>query len=168
MNRHLRSAILSIAVAATALVPVAASADPYRHRDRYWEEPVGRHQFHGERHVHRERRARPPVARNDADISAAIALGIVGLAVGAMIASSASEPVPPRRHRSVEPDYFPPAPPRDHRARNRDVVYADETGAFEPWSSDWYRACAARYRSFDARTGTYMGYDHKRRFCVID
>ncbi len=164
MNRHLRSAILSLAVAATALVPVAASADPYRHRDRFMEERAGRHQFHGERH------ARRPVARDDGDLGAAIALGIVGLAVGAMIASSASAPEPdlPRRVRRVEPDYFPPAPARNYPARNRDVVYAGETGAFEPWSREWYRACAARYRSFDARSGTFMGYDQRRHFCVID
>jgi hypothetical protein len=35
----------------------------------------------------------------------------------------------------------------------------------EPWSREWFRYCSNRYRSFDGRTGTFMGYDGQRHFC---
>lgn len=41
------------------------------------------------------------------------------------------------------------------------VVYA----APPAYGSNWYAYCASRYRSFDPRTGTYVGYDGYRRPC---
>jgi hypothetical protein len=32
-------------------------------------------------------------------------------------------------------------------------------------SRDWIAYCFSRYRSFDPRTGTYMGYDGRRHYC---
>ncbi len=153
MTRSLRSAILGLAAAATVLAPAAGNAEPFRHRG------VEPHVEQLQRKHHRHRNTR------DDDLGAAIALGIIGLAVGAMIASSASEPdpYPPQRIEPEEPDYFPPPP-----GRNPDVVYAERNSGFEPWSAEWFRACNARYQTFDDRTGTYMGYDRRRHFCVID
>ncbi|WP_370461231.1 BA14K family protein [Devosia yakushimensis] len=37
--------------------------------------------------------------------------------------------------------------------------------AFEPWSAEWHRYCADRYRTFDPRTGTFLGSDGNRHFC---
>ena len=54
-----------------------------------------------------------------------------------------------------EPDYYPP-PPR------RVVVQR----SLRPWSQAWVRYCSDRYRSFDARTGTYVGYDGREHFCT--
>jgi len=34
-----------------------------------------------------------------------------------------------------------------------------------PWTRDWYTACSLRYRSFDPRSGTFLGYDGRRHFC---
>lgn len=34
-----------------------------------------------------------------------------------------------------------------------------------PGSAAWYRYCASRYRSFDPRSGTYLGYDGYRHYC---
>lgn len=34
-----------------------------------------------------------------------------------------------------------------------------------PWTPDWYNYCNAKYRSFDARTGYFTGYDGIQRFC---
>ena len=34
-----------------------------------------------------------------------------------------------------------------------------------PWSGEWYEYCRARYRSFDANTGYFVGYDGRYRFC---
>jgi hypothetical protein len=31
----------------------------------------------------------------------------------------------------------------------------------------WIRACSAKYRSFDPRTGTYLGYDGYRHYCQL-
>lgn len=63
------------------------------------------------------------------------AAGIVGLAAGAIIGSQASRAAPPST-----------------------VYYA-------PQSSDWAAYCASKYRSFDIRTGTYLGYDGYRHPC---
>ncbi|MEM6665648.1 MAG: BA14K family protein [Pseudomonadota bacterium] len=40
-------------------------------------------------------------------------------------------------------------------------------GSLEPWSAEWYRACAARYRSFNAQTGHYTAYSGRKRFCNL-
>jgi hypothetical protein len=58
---------------------------------------------------------------------AAIAAGVAGLAVGAIVGSAASQP---RYYRNDRHSY-----------------------------------CASRYRSYDPRTGTFMGYDGVRRVC---
>ncbi len=34
-----------------------------------------------------------------------------------------------------------------------------------PFSGEWYRDCAARYRSFDRETGTYQPHSGPRRLC---
>jgi hypothetical protein len=36
-----------------------------------------------------------------------------------------------------------------------------------PWSNGWYQWCGARYRSFDPRSGTYVGLDGRSRFCEV-
>jgi hypothetical protein len=36
---------------------------------------------------------------------------------------------------------------------------------YAPPSSDWAAYCASKYRSFDIRTGTYLGYDGYRHPC---
>ncbi len=55
------------------------------------------------------------------------------------------------------------APPRKSRrySTTRRVSY----DAPRPWSKAWYRYCANKYRSFDARSGTYQPYDGPRRRC---
>ncbi|MEM7636204.1 MAG: BA14K family protein [Pseudomonadota bacterium] len=51
------------------------------------------------------------------------------------------------------------APIRDEPVRR----YADD--AIEPWTDEWFDYCRARYRSFNARSGTYTGYDGIKYFC---
>ncbi len=36
----------------------------------------------------------------------------------------------------------------------------------EPWSPQWYSYCRSTYRSFNAKSGTFLGYDGIRHFCV--
>lgn len=35
----------------------------------------------------------------------------------------------------------------------------------EPWTAAWYSYCADRYRSFNARTGTFISYTGEAVFC---
>jgi hypothetical protein len=79
-----------------------------------------------------------------------LAIGILGLAAGAMIGSAI---VDDRR-------YAPPPPPR-FRPPVREYRY----GFIRPWSPEWYRWCSNRYRSFNPRTGTFIAYDGVRQFC---
>lgn len=90
----------------------------------------------------------------------ALAAGLAGLAVGAIVGGVLSQPRYPSRV------YIDPPAPRYYRPapvyRGPVTYYAPE-----PWSREWYRACSIRYRSFDAGSGTFMGYDGRRHFCVI-
>lgn len=76
----------------------------------------------------------------DFDAGSAAAAGIVGLAAGAIIggaiANSNQQPVYDYR---MDPNY-----------RSR---------------ADWDAYCYSKYRSYDARTGTYLGYDGYRHYC---
>jgi hypothetical protein len=46
-------------------------------------------------------------------------------------------------------------------------AYAYEQPAYgmQPWSDEWYAYCDDRYRSFDSRTGYFLGYDGEYHFC---
>lgn len=136
MIRFLKTAVLSTAVVATVLATIPAEA-----RDRYRD--------HGPRHHHTRS------SNSDGD---AIAAGILGLAVGAIVMGALAQPEPKgpvyRGQPIDDAGYFPPAP----------VSY--EQDALEPWSPAWFDYCESRYRSFDAQTGTFTGYDGRQHFCV--
>lgn len=80
----------------------------------------------------------------------AVALGVLGLAAGAIIggaiASDRSEPV-----YEVPPpvEYYPPAP---------EPVYVPApvygAASLQPWTQSWYDYCSSTYRSFDPERGT--------------
>ncbi|PTW58830.1 BA14K-like protein [Breoghania corrubedonensis] len=38
-------------------------------------------------------------------------------------------------------------------------------GRYPAWSDGWYRYCESRYRSFNPRTGYFLGYDGQYHFC---
>lgn len=155
MNRILRAVIASTAVAATTLAPIAAShAGERYYRDRGHHS----HRYDRPQYRHYHRPSRPAIVYRD-DAGAAVAAGILGLAVGAIIAGAASAP-PPETYAQpyADREYFPEAP-----GHQRTVA---ATGVAEPWTTGWYRYCADRFRSFDSQTGTYLGYDGKRHFCV--
>jgi BA14K-like protein len=153
MNLFAKFAVLGLATAATVVAPLSQSVagdNNWRHRPRQ---------------------------HNNGD---ALIAGAIGLAAGAIILGSINqansgprviydepmydEPV------YVDPDYYPPQP-RAHvirrPVRQPHVIHYDEyAGNFEPWSRDWFRYCANRYRSFDPQTGTYRGYDGRDHFCT--
>ncbi|KQZ31059.1 hypothetical protein ASD50_16160 [Mesorhizobium sp. Root552] len=91
----------------------------------------------------------------------ALAAGVIGLAAGALIGGAlASQP----RYYEPEPTYVirEPRPAPVRRYYRADYDYG---GAYEPWSPEWYQYCSDRYRSFNPRTGTFVGYDGLRHFC---
>lgn len=94
-----------------------------------------RYKSHGYRHY-----------RNNDD---AIALGIIGLGVGAIIGGAIANSHNPRVI---------------YRQPGTRVISG---GGYEPWSRSWYRYCSNKYRSFNASTGTYRGYDGRDHFCVV-
>ena len=75
----------------------------------------------------------------------AVAAGIIGLGVGALIGSALTP-------RTV---YVAPPPPR----------YAPVAYGPQPWSPDWYSYCYSRYRTFNPNTGNFVGYDGYEHFC---
>lgn len=79
---------------------------------------------------------------------AAAAAGIIGLTVGAIIASQ------PRAYARPRVYYERSAPPRTR-------YY----GRPEPYTAEWYRYCDAKYRSFDPQSGTFMSYSGVRKLC---
>ena len=75
---------------------------------------------------------------------------VIGLGAGAIIGGAIANSHNPRVI------YRQPSAPR--------VISG---GDYEPWSRSWYRYCANKYRSFNASTGTYRGYDGRDHFCVV-
>lgn len=103
------------------------------------------------------------------DVLAAGAIGLAaGLVTGSVIASQ-----PRTVYVEPEPIYVEPAPRRVYVAP--EPVYVDDYppaprpvygAGLEPWTPEWYDYCSARYRSFNARSGTYVGYDGRSHFCT--
>ncbi len=96
----------------------------------------------------------------------ALAAGIFGFAAGAILSGALSQP---RYSNGYYYDYEPapvyvvPPPPVVYRPAYQPapVYYAGP----QPWTPEWYDYCDARYRSFDERTGYFLGYDGQYHFC---
>ncbi|MBP1861048.1 BA14K family protein [Rhizobium herbae] len=139
MNKFIKAAVLALATAATVIPAVTpVQAEDWGRRNYY---------RHGGHH-------------NNGD---AVALGALGLATGVIIGGAiASQPrYQERVYIDPEPEYYEPRPVY---RRPRPVV-VESYGALEPWSPGWYRYCSQRYRSFDSRSGTFVGYDGREYFC---
>lgn len=91
----------------------------------------------------------------------ALAAGALGLAAGAIIGGAIASDPGPRYYDDPPVGYYPPPPPR--------VVYEPVyAGSLQPWTRGWYNYCENRYRSFDARSGTFIGYDGRQHFCTAN
>lgn len=158
MNKLIRIAILATAAIATVAVPLStASADHRRggwngHHGGWYDGP--RRPYYKYRDYRRDR------------TGDAIAAGVLGLAAGAIIGGALSQPrynEAPRVIYDPNTNYYPAAP------QYRPVTAPRYSGyGIEPWSQEWYRYCSNRYRSFNAQTGTYRGYDGADHFCVAN
>ena len=113
----------------------ASSADA---RERYWRHG-GHHAFrhHGFHH-------------HDHDgFNGGAAL--FGFAAGAVLGSALSRPCYNCGYSSYG---YAPAP-----------VYAAPVVVYQPWTPTWFSYCRGKYRSFNAGTGYYLGYDGGYHFC---
>ncbi len=86
----------------------------------------------------------------------AIIAGAAGFAVGTLFGNATARPhyVAPRAYYAPRARYAP-----------RPVYAAPVTYRPAPWTPAWYAYCAEKYRSFDPRSGTFMGYDGHRHMC---
>lgn len=134
MRKTTLTAFFAAALVGLTVLTVAAPAEAGRGRGGYSHHGGGHrgHGGHGNNHRY----------RGGGD---AVAAGIIGLGVGAIIGSALTP-------RTV---YVAPPPPR----------YAPASYGPQPWSPDWYSYCYSRYRSFNPNSGTFIGYDGRERFC---
>lgn len=153
MNTLTKTLAIVALTAATTIAPFAsAQADSWnshqfggRNLREEGQPQNNQWQYRHNRHGYRYH----DVRRNNND---AIALGVLGLAAGAIIGGAIAD-----SHRNYEQ-------PRVYNAP-RGIEYS---GDIEPWTPAWYRYCDNRYRSFNDRTGTYRGYDGRDHFCVAN
>lgn len=173
---------LALALAAsfmvTTAIPVSLAEAGHK---KHWK----KHHKHQQAHHHHKKRNKKK--RNRGSSSDAIAAGIIGFAIGAIIADQASrprtvyvEPQPVYRqplpvYTQQQPIYREPVV-NDYNDYNNynsydepNVIrYEDTVGAsYEPWTPAWANWCDNKYRSFNARTGTFRGYDGLDHFCVV-
>lgn len=111
-----------------------------------------------------------------------IAAGIIGLAVGALIANESSKNRNKPSYQYSDPNYGSynggynsggqhiPLNEYDTGVNSSnggpDVITFNEAASLEPWTPGWREWCENRYRSFNVQTGTYRGYDGKNHFCT--
>lgn len=141
------------------------------------------HKKHWKHHHHQQ------VKRRHNNGGELLAAGIIGLAIGAIIAdqSNRNRAQPDYVYVEPSPRYVKPAPVYDpyydrrplndvydNRYNNnydngpKVIRYEDEfSTSYEPWTPGWANWCRNRYRSFNANTGTFRGYDSKDHFCVV-
>ena len=132
------------------------------------------YQYHARQQYHANRKRK--------DKRDLIAAGVIGLAVGAIIASEASK----RNRHTPQPQYqYSPSPyqsgqgsyygssqpvPLDqysgYNGSGPEVITFNDPADLQPWTPGWREWCHNRYRSFNQNTGTFRGYDGLDHFCV--
>ena len=109
-----------------------------------------------------------PAAQADNDD--AIIAGAAGFAVGTLFGSAVAGPhyAAPRGHYVPQGYYAPRHYPHAYYAPRhvpRRAYVAPVSYRPAPWTPAWYAYCEDKYRSFDPRSGTFMGYDGQRHMC---
>ncbi len=149
---------ITLLAAATAFTPLVSVAHAGGDSDAWQRETNGSYKHRSwKHHNYRGHGKQRHVYRGHSNKDA-VTLGIIGLGVGAIIggAIANSHNSPRVIHR--------PAPNVRHYGQPRVV---NGGGSFEPWTQSWFRYCSNKYRSFNASTGTYRGYDGRDHFCVV-
>lgn len=138
-----------VALLATTSVAPAVAQSRYHSRDAYMEHYYRSHQHDSDYRRWRDNRHRwdrrdydrwyrSHRKRDGDDIAAAAIFGLAAGAIAAGVAANASQP------------------------RSSGVPSA---GGYPYGSDGYYRYCSRKYRSFDPRSGTYLGYDGQRHYC---
>ena len=202
------AAIVALATLGSAVIPVSASAHDRHSGARHY---GGEHKltknthrkFHnrfgrgsrGTSHYREQVRYNKVNRKRRNKKGELIAAGVIGLAIGAIIASETSK----REHKPnytngrpdgsysgsygyQEPNYesktnYPvirkPTPvesyPRSNVQPRQDapqVITFNDPSNLQPWTAGWREWCGNNYRSFNAQTGTFRGYDGLDHFCV--
>ncbi|GGB04722.1 hypothetical protein GCM10011491_36020 [Brucella endophytica] len=147
MNRFLKAAVLATASGAVILAPMSIdSASAGKRQRNAW------------------------------------AAGAAGLALGAIVGGALSRPgyaapPPPIAYDPYAPPpvmydpYAAPPPVYQPFAPPPSVYYPPSYPSYptyQPWTRGWYNYCVRRYRSFNPRTGTFLGYDGQYHFCTAN
>jgi hypothetical protein len=99
---------------------------------------------------------------DDDEAVAAVAGAVIGLAIGAIIASEANR----HDHRANQYRSYATPPQRQPRSSAHQPQIARQWSvAPDPFTDEWYDYCAERYRSFDPETGTFQPYEGPRKLC---
>jgi hypothetical protein len=96
-----------------------------------------------------------PVPASAGDHGDAVFAGVAGFAVGTLFGNATARP------RYYGPVYYPAPPPPVVYHQPVPVYYAPA-----PWTPEWYVYCARKYDSFDAPSGTFIGFDGLRHVCI--
>ena len=96
-----------------------------------------------------------PVPALAGDHGDAVLAGVAGFAVGTLFGNATARP----RYYGGPVYYTAPPPPVVYQPVQ--VYYAPA-----PWTPEWYVYCARKYGSFDAASGTFLGYDGFRHMCI--
>jgi hypothetical protein len=142
--RFTKTIATALAVTVGAL-SFASSADA---RSRDWRH--GGHAYkpyHNYHHGFRHHRF-----HDDDDFSAGAA--IFGFAAGAVLGSALSRPC---YNCGYGYGYAP--------AYSYAPAYPAPVVVYQPWTPTWFTYCHGKYRSFNANTGYYLGYDGDYHFC---
>ena len=157
MNMIAKKLSITLLTAVTAFAPLTSTAahaesGAWQQENRYegkgWRDNY-RQRHHGGERKYRGHRGRD---RHD-DNKDAIVLGIIGLGAAAIIGGAIAN-----SNNNPRVIYQQPTAPRAASGR----------GSYEPWNQSWFRYCSNKYRSFNAATGTYRGYDGRDHFCVAN
>lgn len=177
--------VLAASIFAGGLLPVAQASAGHKQKHRA-------HSYHGGNHgvrQHPRRHKQRHTKRKRSNNGNLVAAGVIGLALGAIIASEASKnkrsshnqynrPAPqpsyqydqygqPYRAQRVPLDrYGNPAYQAPQRYNEPEVITYRDSASYEPWTPGWREWCSNRYRSFNVQTGTFRGYDGLDHFCV--
>ncbi|SOE13945.1 BA14K-like protein [Hoeflea halophila] len=149
MNIIAKTLSITLLTAATAFAPLTTGVGIAHAGEDEFFDPNQPHLYRQYQSPRWGRWHRPHHTYHHHNNSDAIALGIIGLGAAAIIGGAIANSNNPRVI------YRQPSAPR-----------AVSGGTYEPWSRSWYRYCSKRFRSFNAATGTYRGYDGRDHFCV--
>lgn len=146
--------IIAAALSGALLLPAVTTAEAAPRNG--WQDNRGGHYKHpgSHRKDHRHKPQRNHGNKKDnGNLGAAVAAGVIGLAAGAILLGATSRP----SHAAPPPaNYYPPAP---YPGRVNGSV------GYQPWSPAWYHYCSSKFRSFNPSTGTYTTYRGEQRFC---